>query len=342
MNKKVLVTGGAGFIGSHTVVELINAGYEPIIIDDFSNSRKSVVENLIKLAGQEIKLYEGKVQDKGLLQLLFKQEGNIHACIHFAAHKAVGESVEKPLMYYDNNINSLMVLIEVMQMNSCNNLVFSSSCTVYGEPEQLPVTEETPRKEAQSPYGNTKKICEDIIKDTVSKNISQKAVSLRYFNPIGAHPSGLIGELPIGVPANLVPFITQTAAGIREKLTVFGNDYDTPDGSCVRDYIHVVDLANAHVAAIRYLDRLQGEQSYEVFNVGVGRGYTVLELIKEFEKTNAIQLPVQMGSRRSGDVEKIFADTTKVNEIMSWKAKLDIKQALKDAWNWQLELQKNE
>lgn len=340
--KKVLVTGGAGYIGSHTVVSLMEAGFEPIIVDDFSNSSKIVIPNIEKITGKNVKFYEGKVQDRELLEKLFEIEGELFGAIHFAAYKAVGESVQKPLEYYDNNLNSLMVLIDVMKEKNCMNLVFSSSCTVYGQPDQLPVTENTPRKDAESPYGNTKRISEDIISDFCRVNKNFKATSLRYFNPIGAHPSGLIGELPIGVPANLVPFITQTAIGLREKLTVFGDDYNTKDGSCIRDYIHVVDLAEAHVSAIHQLEEIETEKNYDVFNVGVGKGFSVFEVIEAFENVNEVELNYSVGPRREGDVEQIFANTDKSNRKLKWKTKLGIEDALRDAWNWQLYLKENE
>ena len=340
--KKVLVTGGAGYIGSHTVVSLMEAGFEPIIVDDFSNSSKIVIPNIEKITGKNVKFYEGKVQDRELLEKLFEIEGELFGAIHFAAFKAVGESVQKPLEYYDNNLNSLMVLIDVMKEKNCMNLVFSSSCTVYGQPDQLPVTENTPRKDAESPYGNTKRISEDIISDFCRVNKNFKATSLRYFNPIGAHPSGLIGELPIGVPANLVPFITQTAIGLREKLTVFGDDYNTKDGSCIRDYIHVVDLAEAHVSAIHQLEEIETEKNYDVFNVGVGKGFSVFEVIEAFENVNEVELNYSVGPRREGDVEQIFANTDKSNRKLKWKTKLGIEDALRDAWNWQLYLKENE
>ncbi len=338
--KKILVTGGAGFIGSHTVVELVNEGFHPIIIDNFSNSDPSVISNLEKITQKPIVCYEGDIQDRPFLEKVFEMEGDIYAAIHFAAFKAVGESVQFPLKYYRNNIESLTVLLEVMEHFSCKYLVFSSSCTVYGQPEKLPVTEETPRQPAESPYGKTKQICEDILEDYIKSGGGVSVISLRYFNPIGAHSSGLIGELPIGVPANLVPFITQTAAGIREKLTVFGTDYQTPDGSCIRDYIHVVDLANAHVSAINYLEKNNESPLYKIFNVGVGKGYSVLEMVNAFETVSKVKLPVFLGDRRAGDIEQIFADTTKVENEMGWKAKISLNDALKDAWKWQQNISK--
>lgn len=335
---KILVTGGAGFIGSHTVVELYNAGFEPIIIDNFSNSNRSALEGIRQILNAEVPCYEGDCNDPQLLDQIFAAE-DIQGVIHFAAFKAVGESVEKPLMYYRNNLDSTMLLLEKMQQFGVRNLVFSSSCTVYGQPDMLPVTEETPRKPAESPYGNTKAICEDIIRDVVRAKAPVRAVSLRYFNPIGAHPTGLIGELPLGVPGNLVPYITQTAAGLREKLTVFGDDYNTPDGTCIRDFIHVVDLAKAHVQALNLLDRQAQDSHYDVFNVGTGHGNTVLELIRTFEEVNDLKLNYTIGPRRSGDVEQIYAQVDKVNNEMGWRAEKTLADGLRDAWNWQQKLQ---
>ena len=338
--KKILVTGGAGYIGSHTVVELSNEGYEPVILDDFSNSDPSVIDRLKNILGKDITYYKGNACDREFLGHVFSSEGELFGAIHFAAFKAVGESVEKPIAYYRNNLESTMALLETMKKYNCDNLVFSSSCTVYGESETLPVTEETPRKEAQSPYGNTKKICEDIIRDTIKTDNRLKAVSLRYFNPIGAHSSAQIGELPLGVPANLVPFITQTAAGIRDGMKVFGNDYDTPDGTCIRDYIHVTDLAKAHVKSIEYLQSKSDHNRYDTFNIGVGKGHTVLEVIKTFESVTGVKLKYTITGRRPGDVEKIYADTAKAEKILHWKAEKSLGDALKDAWNWQQALEK--
>ncbi|MFD1144467.1 UDP-glucose 4-epimerase GalE [Larkinella insperata] len=334
---RILVTGGAGFIGSHTVVELVNAGYEPIIIDNFSNSDRSALDGLRQILNRDVIFYQGDCNDPETLNAIFEKE-SLGGVIHFAAHKAVGESVAKPLMYYRNNLDSTILLLETMQRYGVSNLVFSSSCTVYGQPEQLPVTEATPRLPAQSPYGNTKTICEDIIRDTVRSGAAMKAIALRYFNPIGAHPSGLIGELPLGVPSNLVPFITQTAAGLREKVTVFGNDYDTPDGTCIRDYIHVVDLAKAHVQALRLLDSQEENSYYDIFNVGTGQGNTVLELIKTFEEVNQLKLNYSIGPRRPGDVEKIYAQVDKVNNVMGWRAEKSLADGLRDAWRWEQNL----
>jgi UDP-glucose 4-epimerase len=334
--KKILITGGAGYIGSHTAVSLIEAGFEPIIIDNFSNSNKSVLRGLKAILGREVTCYEGDCNDREMMESIFS-ENKFEGVIHFAAYKAVGESTKLPLKYYINNIDSLLILMELMAEHGVKDLVFSSSCTVYGQPEELPVSESTPRKEAESPYGNTKKICEDILRDYIRSGAETRIISLRYFNPVGAHPSGEIGELPLGVPNNLVPFITQTAVGIREKLTVFGDDYDTPDGSCVRDYIHVMDLADAHVKALEYLFS-QKNNFYDIFNVGTGNGNTVLEVINTFEKVSNQALNYSIGPRRPGDVEKVWADTAKINKELGWQAKYSLEDSLRDSWNWQQKL----
>lgn len=331
--KKILITGGAGYIGSHTAVELLKAGMEPIILDDLSNSDAKVLDRLEEITGKRLTFYKGDCNDKSVLETIAK-EHSLEGVIHFAAFKAVGESTVQPLKYYRNNVGSLIVLLEFMQEQGIKDLVFSSSCTVYGQPEVLPVTEATPRQDAESPYGNTKKICEDILVDFVKSKPGLRVVALRYFNPVGAHPSAKIGELPLGVPANLVPFITQTAAGIREKLTVFGDDYDTPDGSCVRDYIHVVDLADAHVKTLSFLQN-QEMDFYDVFNVGTGNGNTVLEVIHAFEKVNGVKLNYQIGPRRVGDVVKTWADTTKINHVLGWHAKYSLEDSMRDSWRWQ-------
>jgi UDP-glucose 4-epimerase len=332
----ILVTGGAGYIGSHVVVELTQAGYTPIIVDNFCNSEKSTLEGLKQILGHETKLYEGDCRDEKFMQNVFSSE-NIDGVIHFAALKAVGESVEKPLEYYDNNVGSLILLLKLMNIHGTKNLVFSSSCTVYGQPDQLPVTELSPKKKAESPYGNTKQICEDIIEDTYKSGMGIKAYALRYFNPIGAHPSGLIGELPLGVPNNLVPFITQTAAGIREKITVYGNDYGTKDGTCIRDYIHVQDLAKAHVRSLEVLNDMN-ENHLDFINIGSGNGNSVLEVIQTFEKVNDLKLNYQIGPRREGDVEKVYANASKSENLLSWKVEKTLEDSLKDAWNWQQKL----
>ena len=336
--KKILITGGAGYIGSHTAVALVHAGYEPIIIDDFSNSEEGVLDRLRQILNREIKCYKGDCNDQTLVRRIFS-ENQISGVIHFAAHKAVGESTKLPLKYYRNNIGSLLVLLETMREFAVNDIVFSSSCTVYGQPDELPVKESTPRKEAESPYGNSKKIGEDILVDFVKSGVPIKVIALRYFNPIGAHQSALIGELPIGVPANLVPFVTQTGVGIREKITVFGNDYDTPDGTCIRDYIHVVDLADAHVKSIQYLED-KPENFYDLFNVGTGKGNTVMEVIRAFEKVSGNALNYEIGPRRPGDIEKVWADTEKINNELNWRAQYNLEEALRDSWNWQLSLGK--
>lgn len=331
---KILVTGGLGYIGSHTVVELLVSGYEVVIIDNLSNSNKEVLGGIEKITGHTPLFVEGDCTDVQTMSELF-QSYEIDAVIHFAASKAVGESVEKPLLYYRNNINSLLVLLQTMEENGGGAIVFSSSCTVYGQPEQLPVTEQTPRKDAESPYGNTKRICEDILQDTCSATPCMRSIALRYFNPIGAHKSAYIGELPLGVPANLVPYITQTAVGIREELSVFGNDYNTPDGSCIRDFIHVVDLAKSHVVAVERLLKKKGKSGYEVFNVGTGRGVSVLELINTFEKVAGIKLPYKIVGRRAGDIEQIYADATYANEELGWSAESSLEETLRSAWDWE-------
>ncbi len=336
--EKILITGGAGYIGSHTAVALVNAGYQPIIIDNFSNAEKSVFLGLKEITGKNIPYYEGDCNDADLMKKIFR-ENQLLGVIHFAASKAVGESTAQPLKYYKNNLMSLVVLLETMAEFGVKDIVFSSSCTVYGQPDELPVKEFTPRKTAESPYGNTKKIGEDILEDHVRSKAAVRCVSLRYFNPIGAHESSLIGELPLGTPSNLVPFVTQTGAGLRDKLTVFGNDYDTFDGTCVRDYIHVMDLADAHVKSIIFMQE-KSAPFYDLFNVGTGNGNTVLEVIKTFEKVSGQTLNYQIGARRPGDVEKVWADTEKIEKQLGWKAKLGLEEALRDSWNWQLALGK--
>ncbi len=331
---KILVTGGAGFIGSHTVVALAEAGFEPVIVDDFSNSEPGVLDGLKTILNREIRTYQIDCNDHAAMSDVFSRE-QVAGIIHFAASKAVGESVEKPLKYYRNNLDSLMLLLELMPAFGVKNLVFSSSCTVYGQPEKLPVTEETPRLPAMSPYGNTKAICEDIIRDCVTATMPVRAISLRYFNPIGAHPSALIGELPRGVPANLVPYLLQVASGQRASLTVHGNDYNTPDGTAIRDYIHVMDLADAHVSAVKLLVEKTEASFYDVFNIGTGHGASVLELINTFEEVNGINLPYTLGARRAGDIEQIYADVTKSTQGLGFKTKRTLADALRDAWRWQ-------
>ncbi len=327
--KNILVTGGLGYIGSHTVIELIAHGYSPIIIDDLSNTNIAVLQQIQKITSKEVPFYKNDIAEQGLLEKVLRAHA-IDGVIHFAAFKAVGESVKAPLKYYDNNIGGLVALLKAMQKCDVKNIVFSSSCTVYGEPDVSPVNELSPIKKANSPYGNTKQIGEEILFDCPFLN----TVALRYFNPIGAHPSALIGELPLGVPNNLVPFITQTAAGIREKLTVYGNDYNTKDGTCVRDYIHVVDLAKAHVKALDYIQKNAGN-TFEVFNIGTGNGFTVLEIIDTFEKTNHLKLNYTIGDRRAGDVEKVWANTDKAKNVLGWSAELDLTSMVKSAWDWQ-------
>lgn len=337
---KILVTGGAGYIGAHTVVELAQAGYTPIIVDNFSNTEERVLDGLAQILGKEPVCYKVDCTDAAALEDVFVQEGEILGVIHFAAYKAVGESVAEPLKYYHNNLTGLITLLQVMEKQHVTRLVFSSSCTVYGVPESLPVTEETPTQKANSPYGNTKKVDEEILRDVAASGKSSlRTIALRYFNPIGAHESALIGELPLGVPSNLVPFITQTAAGIRESLTVYGTDYDTPDGSCIRDYVHVVDLAKAHVAAIRRLEK-EDAAPYEVFNIGTGNGNTVLEVVKAFEEGTGVKLNYKTGPRRPGDVPKIYADVTKAKEELGFETSLSLQESLKSAWAWQQHLMK--
>lgn len=335
MAKKILVTGGTGYIGSHTVVELQESGYDVVIVDDLSNSSIDVLDNIAKITGTKPQFEQFNLADKEKTFDFFKRNSDIEAIIHFAAYKAVGESVNIPLEYYRNNLVSLMNLIDCQREFKVANIVFSSSCTVYGQPDVLPVTEATPRKDAESPYGNTKRISEDILRDSIAAYPGLKGIALRYFNPIGAHPSALIGELPLGVPQNLVPFITQTAAGIREELKVFGDDYNTPDGSAIRDYINVVDLAKAHVIAIERLLNNKNKANYEIFNLGTGKGLSVLEVVKGFEKATGIKLNYRIVERRPGDVEKIWADTTYANEELGWKAEKGLEETLLSAWNWE-------
>jgi UDP-glucose 4-epimerase len=333
--KKVLVTGGAGYIGSHTIVELIQEGIEPIILDSFGNSEKSAVLGIEKILGKAVQVYEIDLLNKEALRTVF-EENDISGVIHFAAWKAVGESVQNPLKYYHNNITGLVNLLECTQEFKVNNVVFSSSCTVYGQPDILPVSELAPEKKAESPYGFTKQIGEQVLRDFHRSEENFSAVLLRYFNPIGAHPSSQIGELPLGTPNNLVPFITQTAAGIREKLTVFGSDYNTPDGTCIRDYIHVCDLAKAHVKALFWLDKNPGK--IDAFNIGTGQGNTVLEVIHAFEKVSGKKLNYSIGDRRGGDIEKVYADNTKALKELGWKAEKTLDNSMLDAWNWQRKL----
>lgn len=330
----VLVCGGAGYIGSHTSVELIDAGYDVVIVDNLSNSELSAVEGVRRITGVEVPFVEVDCCDRAAFRKVFEQYA-FDSVIHFAASKAVGESVQKPMLYYRNNLTSLMNIIDLMREFGRSNIVFSSSCTVYGEPDKQPVTEQTPRKPATSPYGNTKQISEDMLRDSVAAYDGLKSIALRYFNPIGAHPSALIGELPRGVPQNLVPYITQTAAGLRECLSVFGDDYPTPDGSCIRDYIDVVDLAKAHVAAIGRMAENKSEERYEIFNIGTGRGVSVLELVHKFEEVNHLKLNYKIAPRRAGDIVAIWADPTRANTVLGWKAERSLDETLAAAWNWE-------
>ena len=331
---KVLVTGGAGFIGSHTAVELIEAGYEVVIVDDLSNSEEDVIAGITEITGVPVDFEEVDCADREAMDEVFTQY-KFDSVIHFAASKAVGESMENPLLYYQNNLGSLINVLELMVEHGVMNLVFSSSATVYGQPDVLPVTENTPRQPANSPYGNTKQISEDIIRDSVRAYHGLRAIALRYFNPIGAHPSALIGELPKGMPNNLVPFITQAAAGLWPELSVFGDDYNTPDGSPVRDYIDVVDLAKAHVSAMERMRSGVGKEAYEYFNIGTGKGLSVLELLHKFEEATGIKVPYKIVDRRPGDVEQIWADTTLANEELGWQAERPIEETLREAWAWE-------
>ncbi len=340
MKKTILVTGGTGFIGSHTTVELQNAGYDVVIVDNLSNSKADVVDGIEKITGIRPAFEEVDCCDKAALDAVFCKYPHISGVIHFAASKAVGESVEKPLKYYYNNIVSLVNLLDLMPKHNVKGIIFSSSCTVYGQPspENLPVTEEAPIQKAESPYGNTKQINEEIIEDYVKSGAPIGAILLRYFNPIGAHPTAIIGEMPNGVPANLIPYLTQTAIGIRKELVVFGNDYDTPDGTCIRDFIYVVDLAKAHVCAMARI--LEGKQTdpVEIFNVGTGHGVSVMELINTFEKCTGVKLNYRIGPRRAGDIEKVWGNVDKANNVLGWKSEHTLEEALSSAWKWQLKL----
>ena len=332
---KVLVTGGLGFIGSHTVVELQQKGYEVVIIDNLSNSSINVLEGITSITNKAPIFEKLDLRESSKVENFFRKHNDLHGVIHFAASKAVGESVEKPLLYYENNINTLNYVLKSLLKLDVSNFIFSSSCTVYGQADKMPITEDAPVKPAESPYGNTKQIGEEIIKDSCAVHKNLKAISLRYFNPIGAHSSSKIGELPLGVPQNLVPFITQTAAGIREQLSVFGNDYPTPDGTCIRDYIHVVDLAKAHVIALERLLEAKNTSNYEVFNLGTGTGSSVLEVIQSFEKVTGEKLNYAFSPRRAGDVIQAYADTHKANNVLGWKAESTLDDAMLSAWNWE-------
>jgi len=341
MSKKVLVTGGTGFIGSHTVVELYNAGYIPIIVDNLANSSIKILDQIEKIISHRPEFYNFDLCDEAKTKAFIAQHSDIVGIIHFAAYKAVGESVEKPLEYYRNNFFSLINLLDAYKGKPIN-FVFSSSCTVYGQPEVLPVSENAEVQKAESPYGNTKQVAEEILSETAQANINYNVIALRYFNPVGAHESALIGELPIGVPQNLVPFITQTAIGKREKVTVYGDTYNTADGSCIRDYIHVVDLAKAHVAAIKRMESKQAESNYEVFNIGTGKGSSVLEVITAFEKSTGVKLNYVIGDKRAGDIEQIYGSATKSSEILGWTAELGLETMMQSAWEWEKYLKKED
>ena len=338
---KILVTGGLGFIGSHTVVELQNEGYEVVIIDDLSNSSIKVLDGITAITGKKPIFEKLDLKERSGVEAFFKKHNDIKGVIHFAASKAVGESVQKPLMYYENNIGTLVYILKELKKLPAASFIFSSSCTVYGQADELPISENAPVKLAESPYGNTKQIGEEIISDTCKVTPSIKAIALRYFNPVGAHESGKIGELPIGVPQNLVPFITQTAIGIREQLSVFGDDYPTPDGTCIRDYIHVVDLAKAHVVALKRLLENKNKSNFETFNLGTGTGSSVLEVIHSFERVSGEKLNYKIVSRREGDVISAYAETTKANKELGWKSGLNLDDAMRSAWNWEQIVRKN-
>jgi UDP-glucose 4-epimerase len=332
---KILVTGGLGFIGSHTVVELQDEGYEVVIIDDLSNSSEKVLDGITAITGKTPIFEKLDLKDKTGVETFFAKHSDLKGVIHFAASKAVGESVQAPLLYYENNIATLVYILKELKKLPEASFIFSSSCTVYGQADELPITENAPVKQAESPYGNTKQIGEEIIQDTCKAVSSIKAIALRYFNPVGAHESVEIGELPIGVPQNLVPFITQTAIGLREQLSVFGDDYPTPDGTCIRDYIHVVDLAKAHVVALNRLLKGKNKANYETFNLGTGKGSSVLEVVKSFEKVSGKKLNYKIVGRREGDIISAYADTNKANDELGWKTQLTLDDAMLSAWKWE-------
>lgn len=341
MSSKIIVTGGLGYIGSHASIELIQQGFEVIIVDDLSNSSLNVLKGIEKITGVLPEFIQLDLRDKKSVNQLFESHRNVSGIIHFAASKAVGESVSDPLAYYENNLGSLIYLLQAIEKKEkAFSFIFSSSCTVYGQADKLPITEQAPIKKAESPYGNTKQIGEDILYDYTRSNELLKVITLRYFNPIGCHPSIEIGELPKGKPQNLVPFITQTAAGIHDKLNVFGNDYPTPDGTCVRDYIHVLDLAKAHVIGLKRMISNQQNEKFEVFNLGTGKGKSVLEVIKTFEKVSGFSLNYEIVPRREGDVIEAYADTTKANKVLGWKAQNDLEEALVTAWEWEKKIRK--
>ncbi|WP_440425989.1 UDP-glucose 4-epimerase GalE [Prevotella sp.] len=340
MKETILVTGGTGFIGSHTTVELIQNGYDVVIVDNLSNSNASVVDGIEKITGVRPEFEKVDCCDYAAMENVFEKHKGISGIIHFAASKAVGESVQKPLLYYRNNINSLINLLELMPKHGVKGIIFSSSCTVYGQPsaENLPVTEEAPMQKALSPYGNTKQVNEEIIQDYIHSGAPIKSIILRYFNPIGSHPSALIGELPNGVPMNLIPFVTQTAIGIRKELKIFGNDYNTPDGTCIRDYIDIMDLAKAHVKAMERILNENGTDPVEVFNIGTGNGLSTLQIVEGFEKATGVKLNWHYAPRREGDIEKVWANPHKANTVLGWKASVDIEDTLRSAWKWQQKL----
>lgn len=335
---RILVTGGTGFIGSHTVVELQQAGYPVVIVDDLSNSNVDVLDGIERITGIRPDFVQADCTDMTAMQILFRDYPGIKGIINFAASKAVGESMQKPILYYRNNLNTLMNLLELMGPNDVKGIVFSSSCTVYGEPDVNPVTEQSPIKKATSPYGNTKQISEEIITDVINAGAPFKSIILRYFNPVGAHPSAEIGELPNGVPQNLIPYVTQTAIGIRKELSVFGDDYNTPDGSCIRDYINVVDLAKAHVMAVARMLEDKSEAKIEIFNLGTGTGVSVLELIESFERATGVKVPRKIAPRRAGDIEKVWADPSYANNVLGWKADTPLDDTMRSAWAWQCRL----
>lgn len=335
MTKKILLTGGAGYIGAHTAVEFIQQGFDVVLIDDFSKSDRTLLNGIEKIINQKVKFFEGDCRNEKFLNTLFAKE-KFDSVIHFAAYKSVNESVREPLMYYENNIGSMTTLLKVMKNFSVKEFIFSSSCTVYGQPDVIPVDETAEFKRAESPYGATKQMCERLLEDITAADNTLKVISLRYFNPIGAHPSALIGELPLGVPNNLVPYVTQTAIGHREKLTVFGRDYNTPDGSCVRDFIHVIDLAKAHVMAAEKINSMP--TNYETFNLGTGEGVTVLGLVKKFIEVTGVNLNFEVGARRVGDIEKVYANPAKAKKLLGWETKLSLADSLRDAWQWEKKL----
>ncbi|MGX1928687.1 UDP-glucose 4-epimerase GalE [Flagellimonas sp. 2504JD4-2] len=335
---KILVTGGLGFIGSHTVVELQNEGFEVVIIDNLSNSSENVLDGIVSITGRQPIFEKFDLREKSKVQDFFARHSDLEGVIHFAASKAVGESVAEPLLYYENNLGVLVYMLQELTKKDKGNFIFSSSCTVYGQADTLPITEDAPVKPAESPYGNTKQVGEEIIRDTCNVNSNLSAIALRYFNPIGAHPTVEIGELPIGVPQNLVPFITQTGVGLREQLSVFGDDYPTEDGTCIRDYIHVVDVAKAHVVALQRLLNQKNESNYEVFNLGTGKGSSVLEVIQSFERVSGDKLNYKVVDRRPGDVIKAYADTQKANKVLGWKAHSTLDDSMKSAWDWELKI----